>query len=143
MENSLSSTLTSFLNFYLCHLLIFEVLHWKQNHLAFDDYFHNLEFDHLGHLSLVDMKGCTPVARQRTKHKRSSIHHPEVRQVFCMICKASYNSKRHSPLVNESFQTLQQACPYPVNKPSANFNSIIELKNIITNYGYLLNITHN
>lgn len=55
------------------------MLHWKQNHLAFDDYFHNLEFDHLGHLSHVDMKCCTPVACQRTKHKRSSTHHAEVR----------------------------------------------------------------
>ena len=36
----------SFLNFYVCDLLVFEVLHCKQIHLAFDDDFCNLEFDH-------------------------------------------------------------------------------------------------
>lgn len=73
LAHSHPSILMSSFSFYLCNLLIFEVLHWKQSHLAFNDCFHNLEYDHLGHLPHVDMKYCTSEAYRRTKHKCSSL----------------------------------------------------------------------
>lgn len=59
----------SFLNIYLCNFLIFKVLHWKESHLAFNDYFHHLKYDPLGPLPHAGKKYCTSEAYHRQSIK--------------------------------------------------------------------------